>query len=386
MHKGSKNFWRQRRIVDIYIVKHISFHILEVICFLPHTSVELPRVYISFPALVAILDEQEIEEKCHARKEFFLRQKKRIDSNTILEKVTEDMVVAYIVSKIDLQAICEDRYQILFESTNNEGDAHTKASFIFPKPHNLEPFVVHYNTLASTEDFQSTLQKFREDSKAAKSHNEIAFHALHPGAEGVEQVLALKLQHDREIKLKYSRAKCRWIKAINRVMIQNYVAKVRQRLAHIDAKNNLKSINKKLFELQHLDSLPLISIGSDAQHSLRSQGRIKRFASRKDSSKSLYVYDSDAAPTYFPTQLSSQSFHGVETSTAPSAEAATTNVVDQDFSPPSILHSYREKSSSSKNLSIPWLNDSGEEWPIMSTKRTVLRPIAKRRTGRIIVV
>ena len=106
-------------------------------------------VYADISYLVAILDEQEIEEKCHARKEFFLRQKKRIDSNTILEKVTEDMVVAYIVSKIDLQAICEDRYQILFESTNNEGDAHTKASFIFPKPHNLEPFVVHYNTLAS---------------------------------------------------------------------------------------------------------------------------------------------------------------------------------------------------------------------------------------------
>ena len=49
---------------------------------------------------------------------------------------------------------------------------------------------------------------------------------LHPSAEGFEQVLALKMQHDREIKLKYSRAKCRWIHAINRVVIQNYVAKV----------------------------------------------------------------------------------------------------------------------------------------------------------------
>ena len=78
-----------------------------------------------------------------------------------------------------------------------------------------------------TEDFQSTLQKFREDSKAAKSHNEEAVCALHPGAEGLEQVLAMKLQHDRDIKLKYSRAKCRWIRAINRVVIQNCTAKVK---------------------------------------------------------------------------------------------------------------------------------------------------------------
>ena len=82
-------------------------------------------------------------------------------------------------------------------------------------------------SIVRTEDFKSTLEKFREDSKAAKSHNEEAFHALHPGAAGLEQVLALKLQHDREIKQKYSPAKCRWIHAINRVVIQNYVAKVK---------------------------------------------------------------------------------------------------------------------------------------------------------------
>ena len=87
-------------------------------------------------------------------------------------------------------------------------------------------FFILKNYFFSSEDFKSTLQKFREDSKAAKSHNEKAFHALHPGVEGIEQVLAMKLQHDREIKLKYSPAKCRWIHAINKIVIQNYVAKV----------------------------------------------------------------------------------------------------------------------------------------------------------------
>ena len=45
-----------------------------------------------------------------------------------------------------------------------------------------------------------------------------------------------------------------------------------------------------------------------------------------------------------------------------------------------------EQFFSMKNLSIPWLNDSDDDRSITSSKRTVLRPIAKRRSGRIIVV
>ena len=149
--EGSKNFWRQRRTVDIYIVKHTKNHIVEVVCYVPHSSVELPRVYVSFPALFAVLDEQEIEEKCNARKEFFLRQKKPIDNNSILQKVTDDLAIAFLVSKIDLQSVSADHgYQIVIESKYNNGDAnHTNDSFFCAKPSNLEPWVIKHNALTS---------------------------------------------------------------------------------------------------------------------------------------------------------------------------------------------------------------------------------------------
>lgn len=75
------------------------------------------------------------------------------------------------------------------------------------------------------DDFRTTLKQFREESKAVQSHNEKAITALHHG-QSFEEILAFKLQHDREMKLKYSRAKLRWIHAINKVVIQNYVRKV----------------------------------------------------------------------------------------------------------------------------------------------------------------
>ena len=165
---------------------------------------------------------------------------------------------------------------------------------------------------------------------------------------------------------------------------------MRKRLVEIYGRKK-KTIDTSTLALCHSYTLP--SIGSDSQLSQRSQqSRLRRNGSRKEYSKSLsqknpFSDDSDASPTFFPTTLSSQSCHGADT-TPTEAVAASTAVDDQNVSPPSILHSYKEKSSSSaiKNLSIPWLNDSDDDRSIMSTKRTVLRPIVKRRVGRLLVV
>lgn len=149
IYEGSKNLWRQRLTIDIYIVKHCKLHILEVVCFLPHSSVEVPRVYISFQALVPILDEKEIEEKCNSRREFFLRQRKPVENDSILEKVTEDLAVAYIVSKIDLQSVSADHgHLISIDSKSHKGDVHIKDIFC-SKPHNLEPLIIKHNGLTS---------------------------------------------------------------------------------------------------------------------------------------------------------------------------------------------------------------------------------------------
>jgi hypothetical protein len=76
------------------------------------------------------------------------------------------------------------------------------------------------------DEFKSRLAQFKDEAKAARKENESAIGALHGGVHNCEQILAFCLAHDREMKQKYSRAKMHWIRAINKVVMRNFLAKV----------------------------------------------------------------------------------------------------------------------------------------------------------------
>ena len=113
-------------------------------------------------------------------------------------------------------------------------------------------------------DFKSTLQKFRADSKAAKSHNEEAVYAFH------------------------------------------------------------QTINNSQLEHRYSDSLPLLVV-TDTNLSQRAQSRIRRQLSRKDSSQNLTqrnTFDSTTTvPNQTPLPLSSHSLNCIDTSAASASDA-----------------------------------------------------------------
>jgi len=89
--------------------------------------------------------------------------------------------------------------------------------------------VVVFNTITAllfrVAEFQIKLSQFRTESNAAKKHNENALNALYAD-NSVSNILAFKLHQELEFRRKCSKAKLRWIHAINKVMVQNYVEKV----------------------------------------------------------------------------------------------------------------------------------------------------------------
>ena len=165
-------------------------------------------------------------------------------------------------------------------------------------------------------------------------------------------------------------------------------------------KKDHQTIDNSLLEHRFSDSLPSLVV--DSNLSQRAQSRIRRQLSRKDSLKNLSQRNTfDSTPTapkrtLTPLPLSSHSLNCIDTSATSASDAdaaASACSGDQDISLPGILHGYKEKSieqfSSMKNLldlSIPWLNGSDDDLSSTSTNRIVLRPIAKRRSGRIIAV
>ena len=168
-------------------------------------------------------------------------------------------------------------------------------------------------------------------------------------------------------------------------------------------KKDHQTIDNSLLEHRFSDSLPLLVV--DSNLSQRAQSRIRRQLSRKDSLKNLSQRNTfDSTPTapkrtLTPLPLSSHSLNCIDTSATSASDADVADAAasacsgDQDISLPGILHGYKGKSieqfSSMKNLvnlSIPWLNGSDDDLSSTSTNRIVLRPIAKRRSGRIIAV
>jgi hypothetical protein len=146
IYDGSKNFWRQRMSIDIYIVSHKIFHMIEIICFDHAAAFAAPRIYISKETLKPKLDSKDVEEKLRLRKEFFLRQRKPYVLEEILEDVLEDEIVHFIISKINLK---EAANQLEVVVTHQIHDALNPTAFVevdlrCEKPVDLHPFEIVY--------------------------------------------------------------------------------------------------------------------------------------------------------------------------------------------------------------------------------------------------
>ena len=145
IYEGSKSFWRHRISVDIYIVHYTIHDTIEVVCFLPHSAVEAPRIYISFPTLVSRFDPNELEEKINHGKEGFIRQRKPFDTEAIVEKAKRDLAVSFIVAKIEIQPLSGHGFQVVFVEKVGR-DEHL---LFTSRPEGLNPLHINHNPITS---------------------------------------------------------------------------------------------------------------------------------------------------------------------------------------------------------------------------------------------
>lgn len=147
IYEGSKSFWRLRLAIDIYIVKHSAFQVLELICFNPQTSIESHRIYIQILSLSQAIDAEEIENKVNERKEYLHRQKKEIEYNSVLETVLEDLMVSYLTARVNVLDQSEPLNIIVTEKIGHY--LPSMASFVCDKPPNLKPFEIVHQILVT---------------------------------------------------------------------------------------------------------------------------------------------------------------------------------------------------------------------------------------------
>ena len=96
----------------------------------------------------------------------------------------------------------------------------------------LHPHPLHH-PLPSAADFQNVLCKLRREASQLTLETTYAEMAV-TSIDKIKQVMSEKWQVELELKRSYSEPRRRWVSAINRVLIQNYIGKVKVRIAEVE--------------------------------------------------------------------------------------------------------------------------------------------------------
>lgn len=276
--EGSKSYWKQRANVDILIVCHTSNHCVEVIVFDPERNLEANRLYLNSVLLASKVDMKELHMKLAERKESLLRQKKKeseFNPISLTKELLIQAMVNFILMRLQIVTLNEKKFEIALSpmtgdctvsvpvpvetvvaantsADTGEGATDAKPSegeregaaventdaggvrvvldVLYPQcPPLLIPILCKFAKKFNSADINSTLNHLKLEEDALKSATKLAELATST-VDGFKLMLAEKIRLEQEMRKRYSINRLRWIHAINRVMVQNYVKKVRVRL------------------------------------------------------------------------------------------------------------------------------------------------------------
>jgi hypothetical protein len=156
IYQGAKCFWRTRNTVDIIIVQHNEFNVLELITYEPSIDKEAPRIYLDNLVLDSKIDKAEVEVKLKEAKEPFLRRHEVPNAEKLLKDIITAAKINYVLNRVFVAELSPEKKVFKVEIQFNFRDhdeAHTSGVDISlvhcQKPPKLQPFKSpHYQTLA----------------------------------------------------------------------------------------------------------------------------------------------------------------------------------------------------------------------------------------------
>jgi hypothetical protein len=101
--ESSKCFWRSRCTLDVCIVHHSTFDVLEVIAFEPNIVMESPRIFVDCNNLGHMIDESNIEDRTKMLKELFLRRKEVPDEAKLVAQARHEAKAELIMNRLQVE-------------------------------------------------------------------------------------------------------------------------------------------------------------------------------------------------------------------------------------------------------------------------------------------
>ncbi|KAJ1432815.1 hypothetical protein B484DRAFT_21193 [Ochromonadaceae sp. CCMP2298] len=100
LYQGCKNFWRKGAMVDIILVAHKNYGLIEVVTYAPRMDREAPRLYLNEDILFSLQDADKCEESLREAKEILLRQRKVSDKDKLKAEILKESKINYILNHL----------------------------------------------------------------------------------------------------------------------------------------------------------------------------------------------------------------------------------------------------------------------------------------------
>jgi len=232
---GSKSFWKTRTNLDILVASHKKQLCIELVAYNAEVGVEAPRIYMSSMMLATKINPQSEEfiNKLSTKKESLTRQKKAFSAAELTKEVYNEMILNYILQRLNVVSegvdLTKELKMVITPQSSDTVNEEGTVDFVLPvPPTGLTPVVVTYTKKASASEISRAQHKLQTESAALKNATRLAELAT----SATENFKAM-MEEKRRIALEmqaFTPARLRWIRAINRVLIANYIENVKTRL------------------------------------------------------------------------------------------------------------------------------------------------------------
>jgi hypothetical protein len=101
--ESSKCFWKSKCTLDVCIVHHSTFDVLEVIAFEPNIASESPRIFVDCNNLAHMINESDIQEHTKKLKEPFLRRKEVPDEAKLVAQARNEAKAELIMNRLQVE-------------------------------------------------------------------------------------------------------------------------------------------------------------------------------------------------------------------------------------------------------------------------------------------
>lgn len=150
LFQGSKCFWKTRNTIEIVLVEHNNFDVIEIVTYEPAFAKEAERIYLKNSLIASKLNPEDIREKIRKEKEMVLRRHEVPNSQALNEDTLKKCKSQFIVNRLfiadyfPISKLIRVEFRLNFHSS----DASSQEGVVCERPVQLQPYVFKHKSAA----------------------------------------------------------------------------------------------------------------------------------------------------------------------------------------------------------------------------------------------